>query len=117
MKTFFLKYIKEILLVVLTLLIVFLLYLIFKPTNDKSELLQYKLEQLDNSINSLKLDQKRLTDSIVSYKNDINKIDGKLEVIKNKKSTVNNFYSEKNGEIENSTNKQLDSLFRKRYNY
>ena len=117
MKTFILNNIKEILLVLFGLIIIVLLYKTFKPVEDKSELLKYKLEKLDESINGLKDEQKKLSDTIVSYKNEIKKIDENIKVIRDKKTIVNNFYEEKEKTIKNSNNKQLDSLFKARYNY
>ena len=58
MKDVILKYYKEILLVLFGLVIVFLLYKIFKPSEDKSELLKYKLDQIDSKVNDLKNQQK-----------------------------------------------------------
>jgi len=117
MKTFILNNIKEILLVLFGLIIIVLLYKTFKPVEDKSELLKYKLEKLDESINGLKDEQKKLSDTIVSYKNEIKKIDESIKVIRNKKAIVNNFYNDKDQIIQNSNNKQIDSLLKNRYNY
>jgi hypothetical protein len=50
MKDFIVKNFREILLVVLVATVVFLLIKIFSPAPDKSELLKYKIEQLDKKI-------------------------------------------------------------------
>ena len=50
MKTFIKKYHSQILLVLLTTLVVFLLIKVFTPAPDKSELLKYKLNEIDNKI-------------------------------------------------------------------
>ena len=52
---------------------VFLLVRTFTPAPDKSELLKYKLNQLDQNINKMKQLQLQLNDSISSYKKDIDK--------------------------------------------
>lgn len=117
MKDVILKYYKEILLVLFGLVIVFLLYKIFKPSEDKSELLKYKLDQIDSKVNDLKNQQKSLSDTIILYKNEIKKIDENLSVIRNRKTTINNFYDKKSEELNNKNNKELDSLFRLRYGY
>ena len=54
MKGFIKTYYKEIIQVVLGLLLVFLLVRTFTPAPDKSELLKYKLDQLDKNINKMK---------------------------------------------------------------
>ena len=58
MKNFIKKYFKEILLTLLIGVVVFLLVKVLTPAPDKSELLKYKLQQLDTKINDLKQKQK-----------------------------------------------------------
>ena len=58
MKEFFIKYFKEILLTILIGVVVFLLIKVLTPPQDKSDLLKYKLKQLDIQIDSLKSKQK-----------------------------------------------------------
>ena len=95
MKNFLVKYYKDILLVVLTLLLTIILIKIFKPIEDRSELLKYKLDQLDQNISKVKNLQIQLNDSITSYKKDIEKIDENILKIKSEKTTVNNYYEQK----------------------
>jgi len=82
MKKFLIKNYKDVLLVVLTLLLTIILVKLFRPVEDRSELLKYKLEQLDQNINKMKELQLKLNDSIVSYKKDIEKIDQNISKIK-----------------------------------
>ena len=89
------KYYKEILLVITIGVVIFLLVKILTPAPDKSELLKYKLEQLDQNINKMKQLQLQLNDSISSYKKDIDKIDENISKIKSEKTTINNFYEQK----------------------
>jgi len=117
MKQFFLKYFKEIMLVILTITTIFLLIKIFTPAPDKSDLLKYKLDQLDLKITDLKKKQKDLDDSIAISKKDIQRIDENIENIKSQKTTVNNYYEIKDKEIPKWTNKQIDSAFKARYKY
>ena len=86
MKQFFLKYFKEIMLVILTITTIFLLIKIFTPAPDKSDLLKYKLDQLDLKITDLKKKQKDLDDSIAVSKKDIQRIDENIENIKSQKN-------------------------------
>lgn len=117
MKDFVKKYTKEILLVLLIGVVIFLAVKILTPAPDKSELLKYKLDQLDNKINGLKDKQKQLDDSISIYKKDIERIDENIENIRSQKTVINNFYEKKNKEINGMTNQQVDSSLRKRYNF
>ena len=117
MKNFLVKYYKEILLVVLTLLLTIILIKIFKPIEDRSELLKYKLDQLDQNISKVKNLQIQLNDSITSYKKDIEKIDENILKIKGEKTTVNNYYEQKKDEIKGMDKKEIDSSFKQRYKY
>jgi hypothetical protein len=89
----------------------------FTPVEDKSELLKYKLEQLDLKINNLKEDQKKLNDSIYVYKKEILKIDSTISKIKTDRRTINNYYEVEKENILTFDAKQVDSALRKRYNY
>ena len=91
MKKFLIKNYKDVLLVVLTLLLTIILVKLFRPVEDRSELLKYKLEQLDQNINKMKELQLKLNDSIVSYKKDIEKIDQNISKIKFEKNVINNY--------------------------
>ena len=117
MKKFFLKYFKEILLVVFGIVLIFLIVKIYTPAPDKSDLLKYKLNQLDQTISDLKKRQKDLNDSITKNKEDIIQIDKNIDDIKSQKTTINNYYEIKDKEIPKWTNKQVDSAFRARYKY
>lgn len=111
------KYYKEILLVITIGVVIFLLVKILTPAPDKSELLKYKLEQLDQNINKMKQLQLQLNDSISSYKKDIDKIDENISKIKSEKTTINNFYEQKKEKIEGMSKKEIDSSFKQRYKY
>ena len=111
------KYYKEILLVITIGVVIFLLVKILTPAPDKSELLKYKLEQLDQNINKMKQLQLQLNDSISSYKEDIDKIDDNISKIKSEKTTINNFYEQKKEKIEGMSKKEIDSSFKQRYKY
>ena len=117
MSGFIKKYFKEILLTILTGIVIFLLVKILTPASDKSELLKYKLEQLDTKIDSLNVKQKQLTDSILIYKKDIQEIDKDIENIKTQKTVINNYYVQKAKDIPGMTNQQVDSALRKRYKF
>jgi septal ring factor EnvC (AmiA/AmiB activator) len=117
MKEFFLKYFREILLVVLVTTVIFLLVKIFTPTPDKSELLKYKIEQLDKKIQETEKKQLELDKNIQQYKEDIKIIDEVINDIRSQKTIINNYYENKEKEIPSYTNKQIDSVLRKRYKY
>ena len=117
MNGFIKKYFREILMVVLITTVIFLLVRIFTPAPDKSELLKYKLEQLDQNINKMKQLQLQLNDSISSYKKDIDKIDENIAKIKSEKTTINNYFEQKKEKIEGMSKQEIDSTFKQRYKY
>ena len=115
MKTFLKKYPKEILLTILICAVVFLLVKALTPAPDKSDLLKYKLQQLDSKINDLKQKQKILDDSISVYKKDIQRIDENIENIRSQKTVINNYYDEKAKEIPGWSNKNINFFIFKTY--
>ncbi len=117
MKEFINKYFKEIIITVLVIILVFLVIKIFTPAPDKSELLKYKLEQLDLKIKDLKQKQKQLDDSILFYKKDIIRIDENIKNIRSQRTTINNYYELIDKKISTYSPAQIDSAFKKRYNY
>jgi septal ring factor EnvC (AmiA/AmiB activator) len=117
MKEFFTKNFRDIVLILLGCLLIFLLVRACTPIPDKSELLKYKLEELDKKIIEAQKRQKQLDDSITMYKKDIQRIDENIENIRSQKTVINNYYEQKKKEIPGMTNKQIDSTLRKRYNY
>lgn len=117
MKEFLIKNWKNITLGLLGVIFVYLLVRVFTPTPDMSELNKYKLEQIDKKIDQIKSSQKNLNDSILSYQNKITEIDKKISKIKIERTEINNYYTQKTDEIKRADKKQIDSLFRVRYNF
>jgi septal ring factor EnvC (AmiA/AmiB activator) len=117
MKDFFKYNFKFIIQSIGTILLIVLVIRAFTPVEDRSELLKYKLEQLDQNINKMKQLQLQLNDSISTYKKDIEKIDENISKIKTEKTTINNFYEQKKEDIKGMTKKEIDSSFKQRYKY
>lgn len=99
------------------LLLVILLVRSFTTIPDRSELLKYKLDQIDKNIDSLKKIQLKLSDSISVYKKQIEKIDSNISNIRIQKNTINNYYEIKEEEIKGYNKRQIDSLLKVRYKY
>lgn len=114
----FLKYnFKTIVQIVVVLLLVVLLVRSFTTIPDRSELLKYKLEQIDKNVDSLKKIQLKLSDSLFVYKKQIEKIDSNINKIRIEKKTINNYYEIKEEEIKGFNRRQIDSLLKVRYKY
>jgi len=117
MKEFILKNWKDLLLIVLTIMLTIILIKLFRPIEDRSELLKYKLEKLDENIDQLKKIQNQLNDSLSNYKKDIKKIDQNISKIRVEKTIINNYYEQKKDIIEGMGKKEIDSAFKQRYKY
>jgi septal ring factor EnvC (AmiA/AmiB activator) len=114
----FLKYNwKTITLTILGVIFVYLLFRTLTPVPDPSELNEYKLEQIDKKVKDIENLQKKISDSIISYKKQIKDIDNKISNIKIERSQIHNYYTIKEEEIKNADRKKIDSLLRKRYNF
>lgn len=114
----FLKYnFKSILQIFVVILLVILLVRSFTSTPDRSELLKYKLDKLNEEVNGLKKTQEKLLDSLISYKNEIKKIDNSISNIRSEKKTINNYYEIQSEKIKGLKRKEIDSLLRKKYKY
>ena len=100
-----------------TILLIVLLIRSCSPIEDRSELLQYKLDQLDIKIEDLNKQQKMLNDSIIGYKKEILKIDSTISRIKTDRKTINNYYEVQRDIILGYTAKQIDSALRIKYKY
>jgi chromosome segregation ATPase len=80
--------------------------------NDKQ-----RIEKIDQDIKLLIEGQKKLNDSINTYKNEIVKVNSNISKIQFKKEIINHYYGQKQKEIRDADAKQIDSMFRLRYNY
>ncbi len=114
----FLKFnFKYILLTVFGLLLVYLLVRMFNKDTNNPELMEFKLNQIDNKIKTLNTKLDNYNDSILLYKKEIMKLNTEISKIRIKKTVVNNFYEEKTEEIKILNAKEVDSILRKRYKY
>ena len=117
MKTFFDNNFKYIITAIILIWLAFNLVDMFTRTNGMSNNDKERIKKLNQEIEVLIENQKKLDESINSYKQEITKIDSKIANIKVKKEVVNNFYGQKQKEIKDANTKQIDSMFRSRYNY
>ena len=116
-KEIFVKYFREILILVLGVILVFLLMKIYDKSNDNSELINYKLQVLDKEINELYEQRKNIDKSISQHNKNIQKIDSSINSLKIEKTTINKFFQIKENEIRQADARKVDSLLRLRYRY
>ena len=111
------KYYKQAISIILGIAILYLVVYLATPKPQMSELDKYKLEQLNKDISKILENQKNLDIKIDSYKKELIKIDSTISKVKNQKTIIKEYYKEKGEKIDKMNKTQLDSLFRKRYNY
>jgi septal ring factor EnvC (AmiA/AmiB activator) len=107
---------NKILLIIISAIVLVLLIKSFIP-EPKNDLLKYKLEQLDKSINEMKEQQKKIDEKIDGYKKEINKIDSNIRNIKSNRQTIYNYYEIKEDSIKEMERKKIIQELKKRYKY
>ncbi len=117
MNEFFKHNFKYIVQIVVVTLLVILLVRSCTTVPDKNELLQYKIDQLNKNIDSLKKINSNIDLNIVEYKNEIKKIDSTISEIRVQRTTINNYYEQKKKKVIGMDKKQIDSTLRDRYRY
>jgi septal ring factor EnvC (AmiA/AmiB activator) len=117
MKQFFIKYFREILILVFGVILTILLLKIYNTNYGNSELIKFKLETLDKEIELLNKQRQGLDSSINIYNKNIKKIDSSLNKLKIERTTINNFFDDNESKIKNADAKTVDSLLRLRYKY
>lgn len=117
MKQFLTTNFKYILFVAVGLFVMYWMVYLLTPKPEMPELDKYKLEQLNNDIDSILRNQEKLDKKILEYKTELNKIDSTIAQVRNQKTIVKEYYKNKGEEISKMEKSQIDSLFRKRYKY
>lgn len=100
--------------------VIFILYwLIFflTPSVKMNEKSIQKLDSLNHLIQNVESEQQKLDSLLVSYDEQVDKIDLKIDKIKEQKTIIKEYYHEKIITIDAFGRKQLDSFFSKRYQY
>lgn len=111
------KYYKQVIFIILGVALLYLVVYLATPKPQMSELDKYKLKQLNQDISKILENQKKLDIKIDTYKKELVKIDSIISKVKNQKTIIKEYYKEKGEKIDKMNKTQLDSLFRKRYNY
>ena len=110
------KSIKTLIIIISIIIIGILIYRL----TEKSEM----NAQIKQSIDSLTVVNKKLLESqenidksISAYEYKINKIDSQVNNIENKTVTINRYYTTIGQQVDKYTPSEIDSFFKKRYNY
>lgn len=109
------KYIKNILIVIFALSILYWMFFIVTPASNMAEETYKKIDSLNHNIDSVEALNKKLDSQLVNYNNQISEIDRSIDRIKNQKETIKEIYHETITNVDNYDNSQLDSFFTNRY--
>ena len=114
---YFNKYWKIFVGIILTTLLIYLVIWVTTKKPEMSELDKYKLDELNQGIELIIENQKKLDVKIEEYKQKLNKIDSTIAKVKNEKILITNIYKNKREEISKMNTSEIDKLFHKRYEY
>lgn len=111
------KYYKTIGYVILGVLFVYLLILICTPKPEIPQDLKNKIDSLTKVNSVLQEKQKSIDSTISKYQEKVNEVDFQIDNIKEKTTIIREYYHEISKEVGTYNNQQIDSFFKKRYNY
>jgi peptidoglycan hydrolase CwlO-like protein len=95
-----------------------LVYVILFGTNRKDdELYKEKIDTIQATINQLNENQKKFNTEILRFKNQMVDVENKISEVENQKIIIKEIYHEKINNVNNYSDKQLDSFFTERYGY
>jgi F0F1-type ATP synthase membrane subunit b/b' len=114
-KNWITKNYKTILFLAVGLFILYWLVYVITPKVGMSEIDKYKIDLINQKIDDINKDQKKLDSSIAEYNKGIKIIDNNIENLKNQKIKVKEIYHEKIISIDTFNSKQLDKFFSDRY--
>ena len=79
--------------------------------------LKATIDSLTNANKDLIEHQKQIDSTIAAYKDKVDLIDTQIDVIKNKTTIINKYYTNLNQKVDQFTTTQVDSFFKARYKY
>ncbi len=82
-----------------------------------SEDSKLKIDSINTIIKGIEKEQKKLDSNIVSYNNEIKKVDNTISNLKAEKTIITNNYHEKIDSVNHYNDDQLRWFFAKRYGY
>jgi predicted PurR-regulated permease PerM len=109
------KTIKNILIAVFALIVLYWIIFVSIPSSKMAEQTYNKIDSLNHNIDSLQAANKVLDSTLIGYTNQITEIDKSIDRIKNEKTTIKEIYHETINNVEHYNNTQLDSFFTNRY--
>ena len=108
---------KTALYVLATLILLYGAIYIFTRKPQMPPELKATIDSLTNANNALIEHQKQIDSTIAAYKDKVDLIDTQIDVIKNKTTIINKYYTNLNQKVDQFTTTQVDSFFKARYKY
>ena len=109
------KTIKNILIAVFALIVLYWIMFVLTPSSKLAEETYKKIDSLNHNIDSVEALNRSLDSQLVNYNTQITEIDKSIDRIKNEKTTIKEIYHETITNVDHYDNSQLDSFFTNRY--
>jgi hypothetical protein len=109
--------IKLVLIVLVSLVAMYWMIRLFTPKSQMPAEYKVQLDMLNKSNSDLVAKQKQIDSIIAVYNGKISELDIKISGIKEKTTIIKEYYHEVSQAADRFTPSQVDSFFKKRYNY
>jgi hypothetical protein len=109
--------IKLVLIVLVSLVAMYWMIRLFTPKPQMPAEYKIQLDMLNKSNNDLIVRQKQIDSTIAVYNGKIGELDVKISSIKEKTTIIKEYFHEVSQAADKFTPTQVDSFFKKRYNY
>lgn len=109
--------IQKIAIAAVSLLILYFIITVLTSKPELSEETKLKLKELDSTVSVLRADQIKYDEIISSYNYEIYRIDSSISNMKDTTIVIKKYYTELGSKVNKYTPTQVDSFFKKRYNY
>jgi hypothetical protein len=109
------KTIKNILIAVFALIVLYWIMFVLTPSSKLAEETYKKIDSLNHNIDSVEALNRSLDSQLINYNTQISEIDKSIDRIKNEKTTIKEIYHETITNVDHYDNSQLDSFFTNRY--
>jgi hypothetical protein len=109
--------IKLILIALVSLIVMYWMIRLFTPKPQMPTEYKVQLDMLNKSNSDLIAKQKQIDSTIAAYSSKIDELDTRISGIKEKTTIIKEYYHEVSQAADRFTPSQIDSFFKKRYNY
>lgn len=115
LKNFYIKHYKTVLITLVTLLVIWFAFYMFKPNSTMTEGDKSKIDSVNNIIEKKEKEQIIIEDKIGDINDKVENIDNNISKIKTNKEKTGKKYHEEIIRVDSYTEPELDSFFTNRY--